>query len=111
METTEIETQEEENTNTQAKKWYSSKTIWLNLAIMTVSFLSTITPQIQYLFNDSKFVLIYIMFVSFLNIVLRTITTQPIDSKILKIPEFNFPKPVIKRRRWGELDDDFDEFD
>lgn len=57
----------------KTKKWYLSKTIWINLIALTVSFIQSYNPNINISATDQ------IMALTFLNIVLRAITHEQIE--------------------------------
>jgi hypothetical protein len=68
--------------NTSSKKWYKSKTIWVNL----IAALLGITPIIDIDFlrligvgEPTKYFAIVGAVTTVLNVVLRTITNQPIE--------------------------------
>lgn len=60
-----------------SKKWYTSKTIWFNVIFTVLTILSNSLPAIQSQFQITPEV--YAMIAGFVNIVLRTITSSPIE--------------------------------
>jgi len=61
------------------KKWYQSKTVWLNTGIVLVSIQQSL-PQVEE-FIDPKTYAIALFFIGVLNLVLRGLTTKGITIK------------------------------
>ena len=65
------------------KKWYQSKTIWLNAIALILSFMPLLDENTLIaigLTNPTKYLTIIGLLTAFLNVILRLITTQGIST-------------------------------
>lgn len=68
----------------QTKKWYQSKTIWLNIVAVIVAITGYLTPALLTSIgfsNPTKFLTIVGTIVAIANVILRAGTIQPISTK------------------------------
>ena len=79
----------------QTKKWYQSKTMWLNIVAVIVSITGYLTPELLISIgfsNPTKFLTIIGTIVAIANVILRAGKVQPIST----MPSGTFvsnPKP------------------
>ena len=70
------------------KKWYRSKTVWVNLTVLMVGLLGTVAGSELLAENKDLALIITALVIPMLNVVIRWLTTVPITSVAARFDKY-----------------------